>query len=229
MHVHEPSRDLGLSTEASGPPRRPLTKLATMIAVLEAAGLGLFAVTVPDTRRGKEGNGPPGRVSAASGPFTRVWQVLVSNQRRLSRRFTDRYSPSHHIAYDLRKCCRITFAAPTLSAICPWMLAPGRRIARTATDTVRRTRLTCQDTQGRPPRIGEEDAFHRHPPTSQRPATDARPAPTSPGIRRSDSGSSGMAGASEARSKAECDPGNHKRWIPARPRRRDGRVGGAAS
>jgi len=92
MHVHEPSRDLGLSAEASGPPRRPLTKLATMIAVLEAAGLGLFAVTVPDTQRGKEGNGPPGRVSAASGPFTRVWQVLGSNQRRLSRRFTARPS-----------------------------------------------------------------------------------------------------------------------------------------
>jgi hypothetical protein len=51
MHVHEPSRDLGLSTAARGPPRHLLTKLATMVTVLDAAGLGLFTVTVPDTRR----------------------------------------------------------------------------------------------------------------------------------------------------------------------------------
>jgi len=54
------------------------------------------------------------------------------------------------------------------------------------------------------------------------------PASTSPGIRRSNSGSWGMAGASGARSQAECDPGNHEPWGFGPPRR-DGRVGGAAS
>ncbi len=43
--------------------------------------------------------------------------------------------------------------------------------------------LTCQNMQRNAPRVGEEDAFYRHPPTSQRPATNARPASTSPDIR----------------------------------------------
>src|SRR5258705_1782076 len=37
-------------------------------------------------------------------------------------------------------------------------------------------RLTCQNTQGRPPWVGEEDAFYRHPPTaSDLPRTHALP------------------------------------------------------
>ena len=45
----------------------------------------------------------------------------------------------HQSSLDLRECPRMTFAAQTLSAICPWTLALERRIARTATDTVRGT------------------------------------------------------------------------------------------
>jgi len=48
-------------------------------------------------------------------------------------------SYSHHIAADLRKRCSSASAAPTLSAICPCPRAFRRPIARTATDTVRRT------------------------------------------------------------------------------------------
>ena len=108
-------------------------------------------VTHPDTRRDKKETARRAAFPQTRGRFRWWWQVLGSNQRRLSRRFYRPLLPTHHIASELRKCCRMTSAAPTLSAICPCTLAPGRRIARTATDTVRRTRLTCQDTQGHPP------------------------------------------------------------------------------
>ena len=46
---------------------------------------------------------------------------------------------------DLCKYHCVRFAAATLSVICPYPRAPSRRSARTATDTVRATRLTCSD------------------------------------------------------------------------------------
>jgi len=45
---------------------------------------------------------------------------------------------------DLRKRRRSAFAAPTLSSICPCPQASRRPLARTATDTVRRTAWPAQ-------------------------------------------------------------------------------------
>jgi len=66
----------------------------------------------------------------------------------------------------------------------------------------------------RPGRSARGVAGKRHgtgsPPSSRWIWTSWPASSTSPRIRRSDSGSSGMAGASGARSQAECDPGNHE-------------------
>src|SRR4029077_11007546 len=77
-----------------------------------------------------------------AGRFRWWWQVLGSNQRRLSRRFYSTLLPAPPNAPDLRKRCWVWFAATTLSARCPCPRASIRRSARTATDTVRATRLT---------------------------------------------------------------------------------------
>ena len=47
------------------------------------------------------------------------WQVLGSNQRRLSRRFTVRSDLHHHRVSDLPECRQAVSSAATLSAICP--------------------------------------------------------------------------------------------------------------
>ncbi len=59
--------------------------------------------------------------------------------------FTVRSRLHLHMVSDLRKRDWVMFAATTLSAICPCPRATSRRAARTATDTVRATRLTCPD------------------------------------------------------------------------------------
>ena len=73
-----------------------------------------------------------------AGRFRRWWQVLGSNQRRLSRRF---YRPllrtTQHCHY-LHKHDWIGLAATTLYTICTWPRAAGRRVARTAAYRTRR-------------------------------------------------------------------------------------------
>src|ERR1039457_7696442 len=73
-----------------------------------------------DTPRDKKETARIAENSQLAGRFPRVWQVLGSNQRRLSLRFYRPLPPPESYATDLRKCCRMTFASPTLSAICPW-------------------------------------------------------------------------------------------------------------
>ena len=79
--------------------------------------------------------------SQLAGRFRRVWQVLWqvlgSNQRRLSRRF---YSPillfESSIA-NLRLCVSRRNLRPSPSAMCPWAGSPGRSWGEVSTDAVR--------------------------------------------------------------------------------------------
>ncbi len=59
---------------------------------------------------GQSRNGPHSREFPASGPFPRVWQVLGSNQRRLSRRFYSLRPPP-------RVTCRLTCAYAVLGDV----------------------------------------------------------------------------------------------------------------
>ena len=80
-------------------------------------------VTRHETQRDKKQNGPAGAFPQPGGRFRRWWQVLGSNQRRLSRRF---YSPSLQAesnGADQRKQGPRQCEIPVPSAICPW--APG--------------------------------------------------------------------------------------------------------
>jgi len=75
----------------------------------------------------------------AMGHFRRWWQVLGSNQRRLSRRF---YSPillPESPAADQRIRRQRRRDGPPPSATCPCAQGRGRRDARTGTDAVRHT------------------------------------------------------------------------------------------
>jgi hypothetical protein len=80
-----------------------------------------------------------------TGRFRRWWQVLGSNQRRLSRRFYSTLLPVSKYGLDLHEFPQVPSCGATLSAICPCPRTPIRRSARTATDTVRATRLSCPD------------------------------------------------------------------------------------
>ena len=96
------------------------------------------AVTHADTRRDKKEMGPRVAFPQPGGRFGWWWQVLGSNQRRLSRRFTDRSSASFHIALELGNApnsIRRTDAVRRMSV----NASIQARIARRATDTVRRT------------------------------------------------------------------------------------------
>ena len=66
------------------------------------------------THGGTEKKRPASRESPASGPFSQVWQVLGSNQRRLSRRFYSPLLPVPPYARDLRERRFLTFTAGTL-------------------------------------------------------------------------------------------------------------------
>src|SRR6266487_3388692 len=102
-------------------------------------------VTHPDTWRDEKETARRAASPQRAGRFRRWWQVLGSNQRRLSRRFYSTLLPAPPYAISLHKRDRVMFAVATLSAICPCPRAPSRRTARTATDTVRATCLTCPD------------------------------------------------------------------------------------
>src|SRR5271157_102459 len=95
-------------------------------------------VTHPGTRRDKKETARRAAFPQPAGRFRRWWQVLGSNQRRLSRRFYRpllRTPPHRHY---LHKHDRIGLAATTLSTICTWPQAAGRPVARTATYRTRR-------------------------------------------------------------------------------------------
>src|SRR5271166_1902320 len=99
-------------------------------------------VTHPDTWRDKKETARRAAFPQPAGRFRRWWQVLGSNQRRLSRRF---YSPillSEAYAADLRLCASRRDLGPPPSAIRPWTTGfgvgavrrPWRSRPRTATD-----------------------------------------------------------------------------------------------
>ena len=89
-------------------------------------------------------------ISQLAGRFRRWWQVLGSNQRRLSRRFTVFRSYSHHIAADLRKRRHSASAAPTLSAICSCTRASRRPHRTDSHGHCPQNRLTCANQQAEP-------------------------------------------------------------------------------
>ncbi len=97
------------------------------------------AVTRPDTWHDKKKTARRAAFPQSGGRFRRWWQVLGSNQRRLSRRF---YSPSllaeTHAADQRIRAARRDFGPPP-SAMCPCARGRGRRDVRTGTDGVRRT------------------------------------------------------------------------------------------
>src|ERR1039458_7732038 len=90
-----------------------------------------------DTPRDKKETARIAENFQLAGRFPRVWQVLGSNQRRLSRRF---YSPSLLVELDaadqgIRRPRRR--AGPPPSAMCPCARGQGAGDARTGTDGVR--------------------------------------------------------------------------------------------
>ncbi len=114
-------------------------------------------VTHADTCRDEKETARRAAFPQPGGRFRRWWQVLGSNQRRLSRRFYRPLLPPPPHTPDLREYRQAVPSAATLSAICTCPQAPIRRSARTATDTVRATRLTCPDPKADPP---PEDQAH---------------------------------------------------------------------
>src|ERR1700678_3146257 len=62
-----------------------------------------------------------------TGRFRRWWQVLGSNQRRLSRRFYSVHAVTIKYASDLRKCPVVVSCVLLLSAIRPWAPSSSRR------------------------------------------------------------------------------------------------------
>ena len=82
------------------------------------------------------------RESAASGHNPRWWQVLGSNQRRLSRRFYSTLAPPESPPADQRLRGSRRDCGPPPSAMCPCAGSRWRGDARTGTDGgVRRLRL----------------------------------------------------------------------------------------
>jgi hypothetical protein len=117
-----------------------------------------------------------------TGYFRRWWQVLGSNQRRLSRRFYSTLLSASKYGLDLHEFRQAPSCGATLSAICPCPRTRIRRSMRTATDTVRATRLTCPDLSAgllpgpsRPRQSGRPAVASRHrdtpSPTSSKPGT----------------------------------------------------------
>jgi len=72
-----------------------------------------------ETRRDNSKASRESGYAQATGRFRRWWQVLGSNQRRRSRRFTDHLPWYVHISPDLRLCGRLPASRSCLSAICP--------------------------------------------------------------------------------------------------------------
>src|SRR5271165_4375137 len=92
-----------------------------------------------DTRRDKKETARLAENSQPAGRFRRWWQVLGSNQRRLSRRF---YSPIllfESYAADLRLCHPRRDLGRPPSAMRPWALGLGVRAARRPWQTRLRT------------------------------------------------------------------------------------------
>jgi len=92
----------GRPWKADGYADRPGGPDAVRYMSVDTATQGTTALQ-GDTRRDKKKTARIAENSQLSGRFPRVWQVLGSNQRRLSRRFTDRYYLHLHMATDLRK------------------------------------------------------------------------------------------------------------------------------
>ena len=87
------------------------------------------AVTHPDTWRDEKETARRAAFPQPGGRFRRWWQVLGSNQRRLSRRFYSPLPPPESYAIDLRLCVtRRDFGSPP-SAMCPCAPGSGGRAA----------------------------------------------------------------------------------------------------
>src|ERR1700677_735629 len=78
-----------------------------------------LTVTHADTRRDKKETARVAENSQPADRFPRMWQVLGSNQRRLSRRVFSVNALTHGTASELRKYRNVIRFAVPLSAICP--------------------------------------------------------------------------------------------------------------
>src|SRR5579859_4762526 len=111
------------------------------------------AVTQPDTRRDKNETAPTAAFPQPGGRFRWWWQVLGSNQRRLSRRF---YSPIplfESYAAELRLCDPRRNLGRPPSAMRPWAPGFGVRAVRRPWRNRPRTG-TDQPTDGHGPTHG---------------------------------------------------------------------------
>ena len=129
-----PWKTSGYTDRASG--TRPVRHASVDTATSRSAALQ------GDTRRDREETPRQHEISQLAGRFRRWWQVMGSNHRRLSRRFTALSCYSRLMPPDLRLCDPGRDSGRPLSAMRPW--APGsgvravhrpwRNRPRTATD-----------------------------------------------------------------------------------------------
>jgi hypothetical protein len=118
---------MGTGTPSNGYPHRSLAPIAVRYASVDTATQCPTALQ-GDTRRDREETPRQHEISQLAGRFRSVWQVLGSNQRRLSRRF---YRPSllaEAPAADLRFCVPRRDSGPQPSAMRPCI--PGTGAAR---------------------------------------------------------------------------------------------------
>jgi hypothetical protein len=91
---------MGTGTPSSGYPHRSLAPIPVRYASVDTATQCPTALQ-GDTRRDREETPRQHEISQLAGRFRSVWQVLGSNQRRLSRRFYRPLSPSARVKVPL--------------------------------------------------------------------------------------------------------------------------------
>jgi hypothetical protein len=117
-----------------------------------------------DTRRDKKETARIAENPQLSGRFRRWWQVLGSNQRRLSRRFYRPLLPAPPHGPDLRKRPLMMPPAATLSAICTCARPSAPPILRTATyRPVQHPKTAGRSTSGHPAPFHGKRPCEHHP------------------------------------------------------------------
>src|SRR5216683_8105715 len=121
---------------ASGSPNRWLRPESVRHMSVTTAMQGLTAAH-HDTRRDSSNKAREAGNTQLTGRFRRWWQVLGSNQRRLSRRFYRPIDLVAHMPLDLRLHGRLPDYGSCPSAICPCARGSGRTKSRVGPDGVR--------------------------------------------------------------------------------------------
>src|SRR5487761_1037564 len=101
---------------------RSLARVPVRYVSVDTATRGSTALQ-GDTCRDREETARIAENSQLAGRFRRWWQVLGSNQRRLSRRFYSTLAPPEPYAADLRLCVPRRDSGQPPSAMRPW--TPG--------------------------------------------------------------------------------------------------------